>query len=151
MPFLSKRKLKEIQKELEESKTVKRIEISERLSRAKEMGDLSENAEYSEARDAQSLLERKIVELEQIVREAEILSEHRQTDNIVVVGSTVTLKSGKEENIYTIVGTEEVDPEKGLISNESPLGKELLGRKKGDEITITAPGGQNKYLIVSIK
>ncbi len=151
MPYLSKEKLKEIQKELESLKITKRIEIAERLAKAKEMGDLSENAEYSEARDAQALLERRIMELEQIIRDAEVVSKGKKADNIVVIGSEVKLKSGKQKKKYVIVGTEEADPEKGLISNESPIGRAVLGHKKGDEVAISTPAGIRKYTIINIK
>lgn len=147
--YITPEGLKKIKKDLEELKTVKRREIAKRIEEAKALGDLSENSEYIEAKEAQSFNEQKIIELEEFIRNAVIISKTSKK-NIVDIGSTVEFKfDGKKEEL-TIVGSEEADPIQGKISNESPLGKAFLGHKVGDEVEVVAPSGKKKYKIVSI-
>lgn len=129
--------------------TVRRKEIAERIERAKELGDLSENAEYSEAKDAQGLNEGHILELQNILKNVTIVDSSGSKDEIVM-GSKVTAKSGDKERQYTIVSFNEAEPLEGKISNESPLGVALLGKKKGDQVEVETPRGNFKYKITKI-
>lgn len=147
--YFSEEGLARLKEELEELKTTKRHEIAARLEHAKSLGDLSENAEYQEAKEEQSLLESRIVELEEIVRNAVIIKKDA-TSHLVQIGSTVKVKSDAGEETYTIVGSEEADPKAGKISNESPLGKAFLGHKAGEKIEVKTPGGTYFYSIVQI-
>ncbi|OGG86707.1 transcription elongation factor GreA [Candidatus Kuenenbacteria bacterium RIFCSPHIGHO2_02_FULL_39_13] len=132
---------------------IERKNIAERIQEAKELGDLSENAEYSAAKDEQAFLEMKIAELDNVIKNAVVIEEKSAAGNDVVdVGSTVKFKNelgNKKE--YTIVGCHESDPLNNKISNESPIGRAFLGRKKGDTVEFQAPKGLVKYKILSIK
>lgn len=149
--YLSKEKFKALTVELEELKTVKRKQIAEELEFAKGLGDLSENAEYHEAREAQATLEDRILQLESILANAEIVGKHHS--NVVEVGSVVHIKKAgdKAERVYNIVGSEEADTATGKISFKSPLGQALLGKKKGEEFKFKTPAGEAKYTVVSIE
>ncbi len=150
--YLSPERLEELKLELEELKTIRRIEVAKRLNRAKDLGDLSENSEYQEARREQDEVERRIFELEQIVKNARIIDEKAATGKgFVQIGSTLTVERNGATSKYKIVGSKEVDPTSGLISNESPLGKALLGRKPGDVVKVKTPKGEAAYTIVSIE
>ena len=142
-----------LEKELEELKTVKRYEISERIKVALGFGDLSENSEYDEAKNAQAANENKIAELEQKLRYARIIDESEVDTEIVQVGNIVKVLDTdlKEEDEYTIVGTTEVDLSLNKISNESPIAKGLLGKKVGDIAQIDAPAGTIKLKVLEIK
>lgn len=149
--YLSKEKLKELEEELEELRTNKRKEITEDLKYAKSLGDLSENAEYHEARDAQAILESRIKYLENLIKNAEIVSSKR--GSVVGVGSKVVLSkdsNGQEKREFEIVGSEESDSLKGKISNESPLGSALVGRKKGESFEYDTPNGKVSYTVVDV-
>lgn len=135
--------------ELKELKSKKRVEIAERLKRAKEYGDLSENSEYAEAREEQTNVEARIFELEELLRKAVIISKTDGGD-IVRVGSTITVKKGERTAVYTIVGSYEVKPEEGKISDESPLGRAFLKHKAGDQVKVVTPAGASTYEIVKI-
>lgn len=148
--YLSKERLEEIENELEDLKTNKRKEIAERLEYAKSLGDLSENSEYKEAKEQQSFLEEKIARLEDIIRRAVIIIKHK--GDIIRIGSSTEIKnlnSGDIKN-FTIVGPEEVDIAGGKISNLSPLGSALVGRKKGETVSVVSPNGEVKYKIIEI-
>jgi transcription elongation factor GreA len=149
--YLTKEKYEELVKELEESKTIKRKEVAEQLQSAKGLGDLSENAEYHEAREQQAKIEARILQLENILKNAEILK-HRKGD-VVEIGSEIVIvkKGDKEKQTYTIVGSEEADMLAGKISNHSPLGQSLLGKKKGEVFDFKTPKGKIEYKIVSVK
>ena len=142
-----------IEKELEYLRTEKRAEIAERIKVALGFGDLSENSEYDEAKNAQAENETKIAELENKVRYAKIIDEKEIDTKTVQIGNTVTLYDleFEEEVEYTIVGSTEVDLTHNKISNESPIGKALLGAKKGAIVEVEAPAGIIKYEIKSIK
>jgi len=150
-PHITKQGLEKLKQELHELKTVKRKEMAQRLKHAISFGDLSENAAYSEAKDAQAFLEGRIAELEQTVKDAVIITAGSSRDT-VGVGSIVTLKNKQsgEEEVFTITGSAEADPLQGKISNDSPLGKTLLGHKKGDTITFELPDGKTDYTILKI-
>jgi transcription elongation factor GreA len=149
--YLSKEKFKELTTELEELKTVKRKEIANELEFAKSLGDLSENAEYNDARESQASLEERISQLEVVLASAEIVTVHHS--NKVEIGATVHVKKAgdKVEKVYILVGSEETDMAAGKISFKSPLGQAMLGKKKGDDFTFNAPAGPVKYTIVSIE
>ena len=148
--YISAEGLEKLKHELQELKTTVRKDIAERIESAKQLGDLSENAEYQEAKDAQSQNEARIAELEDILREAVIISENHRTD-VVDIGSTVSVTTPQGAMTYTIVGSEEADPKEGKISNESPLGRAFLGRKKGEEVEVKAPVGIQVYTIRDIR
>ena len=148
--YLSAERLEELKKELTGLKTVRRLEVAERLKRSKELGDLSENAEYTEAREEQATVEGRIFEVEDIIKNAVIIK-HTGDTKIVEIGSAVVVSKDKKEIRYTIVGSNETDPAKGFISNESPLGKAFLGKKPGDAVTVTTPRGEAAYAIVRIE
>lgn len=147
--YLSEGGLEKLKQELQELKTKKRQEIAARLLHAKSLGDLSENAEYQETKEEQSLVESQIAELEETIRNAVVIKSHR-TDQ-VTIGSTVRVRSDKGEETYTIVGSEEANPAEGKISNESPLGKTFLGHKTGDQMETKTPSGTNFYEILEIR
>lgn len=142
--------LKKLLAELEERKSAVRHEIAESIKEAKEQGDLSENAEYSEAKRRQNENEMRIAELEAELKESVVAAPVKKS-SAVQVGSKLTVKvHGKEMN-FEIVGSNEVDPSNGLISSESPLGKEFMGKSKGDIVSVAAPAGTVKYEILSVK
>ncbi|HOU45754.1 MAG TPA: transcription elongation factor GreA [Candidatus Pacearchaeota archaeon] len=139
-----------LKKELEELKA-QRIEIADRLKKAVAYGDLSENADYQQAKEDQSFLEGKILEIEETLKIAQVV-ETVKGGSIVGIGSTVEIESSKgKKETYTIVGSQEANLLENKISTESPLGKELFGKITGSEITVNAPGGKIKYKIIKIK
>lgn len=149
--YLTKEKLQEFTKELEYLRTDKRKEVAENLDYAKKLGDLSENAEYHEARQEQAEVEDRINHLENLVKTAVIIDD--QHGDTVGVGSTVKVqKEGeKEVRTYKIVGSEEADMANGKVSNLSPLGAALLGKKKGQKFSFSTPKGQASYTLISIE
>jgi transcription elongation factor GreA len=149
--YLTPEKYESIKKELEELKTVKRKEVAENLEYAKSLGDLSENAEYHEARDAQASLEDRINKLELMLKSATIINSHGT--HTVMIGCSVTVqKEGeKETRSFTIVGSEEADMTAGKISMRSPFGQAALGKKKGDSFSFQTPSGTMTYKVVEIK
>lgn len=142
--------LKKIQDELKVLKEDRRKEVIERIQEAVSHGDLSENADYAQAKEEQSFIEGRILELEEMIKNAEII-EHNGNHNIVTVGSTVVVKVQEKEIKYTIVGSNEANPAAGRISNESLVGKALLGAKKGSKIKVESPVGEMEYEIVKIE
>ena len=148
--YLSKEKYQELEAELEELKTDKRKEVAKKLEESKALGDLSENAEYHAARDEQADIEDRIKQIENLIRDAEIIG--KQKHSVVEIGSEVTVKNSQgQEDTYTIVGSEEADMVNKKISNHSPIGEALAGHKKGDEIMVKTPKGDSKFLILDIK
>lgn len=135
--------------ELDNLSNVKRREIADRIERAKELGDLSENAEYSEAKDAQALNEGRILELTNILKNVTVVNSTGSKDE-VSMGSQVTVKTGNKERVYTLVSFNEADPINGKISNESPLGLAFLGKRKNDTVSVETPKGVVKYKITKI-
>jgi len=149
--YLSQEKYEALKEELHNLKTVERKKIAENLEYAKSLGDLSENAEYHEARDKQADVEDRINELEEIMKYGEIIASH--SADKAEMGTTVVTKrsdNGNEEK-FVIVGAEEADMLLGKISHESPLGSALLGHKIGEIVTVTTPKGEIKYKIIDIK
>lgn len=150
--YLTKEKFEELQKELHTLKFEKRTEIATNLEFAKSLGDLSENAEYHEAREAQAALEDRITTLESILASAEIVAVHHS--NSVEIGSKahVVRKGEKKSRTFTIVGSEEIDTENGKISFKSPVGLALIGKKKGEEFNVNLPSGEvATYVVQSIE
>lgn len=129
--------------------TAQRKTIAERIKSARELGDLSENAEYQSARDDQDRLEARISEVDHILQNSELIKKPKSNGK-VVLGSTVTLKDGGKPLVYQVVGTMEADPLNGKISDESPIGKTLLGKAVGDKAEIKSPAGTHAYKILSI-
>ncbi len=155
MKYISVEGLKKFKEELDERKTKKRKEIAKRIEEAKALGDLSENAEYSSAKEAQAFNEGRILELEEIVRDSAIIGLERGTGT-VQMGSEIEVKvmSGpnkEEKKVFAIVGSHESDPTRGKISNESPLGQAILDKQVNDVIEIETPKGKVKYKIIKIK
>ncbi len=148
--IISQEGYNKIKDELTYLTTTKRKEIAERIERAKELGDLSENAEYSEAKDAQALNEGKVLELTNILKNVTIV-ENGGPSGEVVMGSKVTVVSDGKEKQYTIVSFNEADPLNGKISNESPLGVAFLHRHKGEQVEVETPRGIVKYKITKIE
>lgn len=152
--LVTKEGLKKLKEEYEELKTVKRKEIAERLKEAISYGDLSENAEYEEAKNEQAFMEGRILDLERKIKKARIISEkHDRKARVVEIGCQVQVleKGGRgDPETYTIVGSTEANPLEQRISNESPIGKALLGRMRGEVVEVQAPGGRYKYEIVKI-
>lgn len=144
---------KKLEDELEDLKVNKRREIADDIREAKAQGDLSENYEYTAAKEAQGELELRIAEIEHLLAHAEIVDEAAIDNKTVNVGTKVTLKDvdSDEEEVYTIVGSTEADPLEGKISNESPIGKELIGKKKGALVEIYTPTTKITYKIIKIQ
>jgi transcription elongation factor GreA len=145
--------LRKLEAELEELKTVHRKEVNDRIRQAKEFGDISENAEYEDAKQEQAFIEGRIMKLEAMIRNAKIIHEGEGGADEVHLGSTVKVKnltSGSESE-YTIVGSAESDPINAKISNESPIGRALVGAKPGQTVTATAPSGEIQLRIISIR
>jgi transcription elongation factor GreA len=138
---------RELEEELEELKS-RRGAIADKIAEARDFGDLSENAEYDSAREEQGLVESRIAEIEDILLNAELIKGGSKTK--VSLGSKVELKTGKKTVIYTVVGPVEADPIEGKISNESPIGLALMGKKVGDKASIKTPKGEIEYEIVKI-
>lgn len=137
----------ELEAELEELKG-RRGQIAEKIANARDYGDLSENAEYDSAREEQGLVESRVAEIEDILQNADIIKPTKSST--IKVGSTVVLKNGAKVT-YRIVGPVEADPLEGKISNESPIGSALMGKKVGDKVTITTPKGETTYQIEEVK
>ncbi len=144
--------LKKLEDELEQLKTIKRKEISEKIKVALSFGDLSENSEYDEAKNEQAIIEARIATIEAMLKNVKLLDDDEISTETINVGSKVTLKDIEfnEELTYYIVGSTEADPEKGRISDESPIGKGLLGHKTGDVVEIDAPAGVIRFEVLSI-
>lgn len=151
--ILSLEGLKKLEDELETLKTVKRREVAERIKQAIEFGDISENSEYEDAKNTQAFLEGRILTLEKMLRNAKVIDDMEIHTDVVSVGSTVLLKDLEydDEIEYTIVGSAEADPIGKKISNESPVGKAILGQVKGSVVEVTVPAGVLKYKVLNIR
>ncbi len=149
--YITEEKKQALQDELKHLKTVKRKEIIESLEAAKALGDLSENAEYHQAREDQGKAEDRINQIEYILQSAVVVKKHRS--NKVEIGTTVIVKKegSKEEITYSIVGAEEADMAHNKISNKSPLGEAIFGKTKGDVVSIQTPKGLVKYTLIDIQ
>ncbi|MGE4213514.1 MAG: transcription elongation factor GreA [Anaerotignaceae bacterium] len=144
--------LKKREEELEELKTVRRKDVAEKIKEARGQGDLSENAEYDSAKEEQAEIEARIVFLEKMLRNAEVIDEEEVSKDVISVGCTVRLFDVEfdEEVDYTIVGSAEADPMDGKISNESPVGMGLLGHRTGESVIISAPEGEIEFKVIEI-
>lgn len=140
--------LEKLKTELHELKTVRKREVAARIEKAKELGDISENAEYADAKDEMSFIEGRIFELEDAVNRSKVI-QSAGTD-VVSIGNTVELDVGGATRTYTIVGASEASPAAGRISNETPIAQALLGKKVGDSIEVTLPAGKTVYTVRSI-
>ena len=147
--IISQEGYNKLKEELDFLTTIKRKEIAERIERAKELGDLSENAEYSEAKDAQALNEGKILELSNLLKNVTVVEGGTQKGQVAMGSKVVVSLDGKEKE-YTIVSFNEADPLEGKISNESPLGVAFIGKEKGDEVEVSTPKGIKKYKIKKV-
>lgn len=148
--YLTPTALEKLKQQLKYLKKVKRKEIAERLRETASFGDLSENAEYREAREAQSFLEGEILELENLIRNAKIIKPITIKET-VTIGSKVQVENKDERKEFQIMSSVEADPLKGKISIESPLGKALLGKKKGEKVQVKTPEGKTEYKILKIE
>jgi transcription elongation factor GreA len=150
---LTREGLEKLERELDDLKTIHRKEVNDRIRQAKEFGDLSENAEYEDAKQEQAFIEGRILKLEAMIRNARIIDELDYAADEVHLGSMVKVKDLKTSSSheFSIVGSAEADPVNQRISNESPLGRALIGHKKGETVDVTTPRGVVKYKIESIK
>ncbi len=144
--------LAKLEKELEQLKTVKRREVAERIKQALEFGDISENSEYEDAKNEQGFIEGRILSIEKMLRNAKVIDEQDVKDNVVGVGTKVKLieVNGGTEVEYMIVGSAEADPEQSKISNESPVGRSLMGQKVGSVVNVIVPMGTIQYKVIGI-
>jgi len=149
--FLTSDGIKKIKAELDHLKNTVRIELAQRLRSAIQMGDLSENADYISAKEEQGFIEGRILELENVIKKAQVIKESKGDNNIIAIGSKVIVREGDfpEETFY-IIGSKEADPQNGKISYESPIGKALLGHKVGDLISVETPDGRIDFNILMI-
>lgn len=148
--YLTKESLQNLTTELETLRNKTIPDIARRIDEAKQQGDLSENAEYHQAREDMSWTQSRVQELDQLIQNAQIIEKSADHDT-VSIGSTVTVKINGKTKDYTIVGPQEIDPSKGYISNESPLGQAFLKHKVKDKVEVITPAGKNVYEITSIK
>lgn len=152
MDYLTTEGLEQIKRELEELRTTKRSESASRLKEAASFGDLSENAEYVEAKEAEAFLETRIEELEVILRNYQLVekpSPSTKTDT-AEIGRAIHVVAGQDKHIFTLVGKEEAMPHEGKVSSSSPIGRALLGKKVGEEFLVPTPGGKKKFRITKI-
>jgi transcription elongation factor GreA len=151
--YLTADGLRKVKEELEYLTTTRRREVAQMIAEAKAEGDISENAGYDEAKTAQGFLEGRIRELEILLKNAKVISDDSSAPDVVSLGRTVAVREvgSDSEEEYTIVGPPEADPSAGRISNESPMGKSLLGRKIGQTAVVESPGGEIVFEIVRVK
>jgi transcription elongation factor GreA len=152
--YLTKEGLEKLEAELDYLINVRRKEIADQIAEAKAEGDISENAGYDEAKNAQAFLEGRIREVENKIRNSQLIDEVSSSPaNVVALGRTVVVQEEgtNDDEIYSIVGSVEVDPKNGRISNESPMGKALLGRKVGDNVTVKTPNGEMIFTILKVE
>jgi len=149
--YFSKEGLEKLKEELQHRTDIQRPEIAQRIKEAKEQGDLSENAEFDAAKEAQSMNEGRIEEIRKILENAVIITDGSTKHGVIGVGCTVEVESSGKKQKFVIVGVTESNPAKGFISNESPIGKAFLGHKKGDMVKVRIPKGDVEYKILDIK
>jgi transcription elongation factor GreA len=148
---LTREGLRKIEEELNELVRNRRPEVAERIKSAREFGDISENAEYTEAKNDQSLIEGRIQTLEMMLRNAVVIEEEPREDGVISLGVEVVVSFEDEEETYQLVGAAEADPMHGRVSNESPLGRALLGHRAGDEVEWESPMGTSKLKIIAVR
>jgi len=150
--FLTPEGLQKLKEELERLRSVRRQEVADQIQRAKELGGTANNAEYDDAKNEQAFVEGRILTLEKLIKSATIIPAEHMPSDTVELGSKVTVMSHDgEQEYYTIVGSTEADPSEGKISNESPVGSALLGKKVGDEVEVHAPAGTLKLKIIRVE
>jgi transcription elongation factor GreA len=148
--LLTKDGLRRLEDELSQLVGVRRGEVAERIRQARDFGDISENAEYTEAKNEQSLVEGRIQTLEGMLRLAVVIEDEPREAGVVGVGANVTVNTDEGDETYAIVGAAEADPLHGRISNESPLGRALLGHRAGDEVEWTSPSGTSRVRVTAV-
>lgn len=150
--YLTREGKKKLEEELELSVTVERKQVADRINAAKELGDISESGEYEDAKKSQALLEGRIREIKSMLSRAQLIEEDQNGNKEVRIGSRVTVRFDEddEEATWTIVGSAEASPSKGLISNESPIGSAILGKKVRQKVTVQTPSGPMKLTVVKI-
>ena len=149
--MLTQQGLDDLKQKIEHLSTVRRREVAERIKEAREFGDISENSEYDDAKNEQAMLERQIAELEEKLRGAQLIDEGSVSTDVVSVGTTVHVKDQKTEKSakYRIVGSSEANPADNKLSNQSPVGKALLGKKRGDVVSVPVPRGPQRKLKIT--
>ncbi len=149
---MTQEEVRELELKLEELKTIKRKEVAEKIKVARSFGDLSENSEYDEAKNEQAMVEEEILQLENMLKNVELIDREALTTDIVEIGLHIKLYDNKynEELLYQLVGSNSANPSKGKISDESPLGNALKGKKVGDTVEVEAPGGMMSFKILEI-
>lgn len=148
--YITQGSLNDLQKELELLKSKKIPDIANRIDEAKQQGDLSENAEYHQAKEDMAWAQGRLLELEQLLGNAQVIEGKTAKDGMIMIGQTVTVEINGTKKEYTIVGPQEADPFNGMISNESPLGEAFIGRSVGDSVEVTTPAGKQVYRILKI-
>ena len=151
--MLTEEGLKKLEEKLDHLKSVRRIEVAERIKQAIDFGDISENSEYEDAKNEQAFIEGEILNLEKMLRNSDIIQEDQTTKGTVRMGDTVVIKDIEfdEDMTYTLVGSAEADPAENKISNESPVGAAIIGQEVGKIVEVRVPAGTLKYQIVEIK
>ena len=148
---LTREGFEKLKAEIEDLSTTRRREVAERIKEAREFGDISENSEYDDAKNEQAMLEAKIAQLEERLRDATVIDRDDVSTEAVALGSMVTIETPAGKATYQLVGSAESDPDENRLSNESPIGRAILGHKKGETVDVVTPGGNIKVKIVSIK
>ena len=148
---LTREGFEKLKAEIEDLSTVRRREVAERIKEAREFGDISENSEYDDAKNEQAMLEAKIAQLEERLRDATVIDADDVSTDVVALGSMVTIETPVGKATYQLVGSAESDPDENRLSNESPIGRAILGHKKGETVDVVTPGGNIKVKIVTIK
>lgn len=149
--FISPEKKTELEAEYKELKFTKLLHIAKRIDDARQLGDLSENAEYHAAREEMAWTQSRIAQISAILESAQILSSDHSEGGVISIGSTIVVESKGKKKEYMIVGAQEADPLKGKISNESPLGQAFIGKKKGDTVTVEIPAGTQVFTVSEVK
>src|SRR5699024_1562454 len=151
--YMTQEGKEKLENELHYLKTERRKEVVERIKIARDFGDLSENSEYDSAKEEQAFVETRIAQVEKMIRNAAIIENDEENNDVVTLGRSVTFKELPDGDVetYTIVGSAEADPFEGKISNDSPMAKSLLGQEVGSEVSVTTPGGDLQVKIVSIE
>jgi transcription elongation factor GreA len=148
--FITRDKKTALEEEYKQIKSVRIPELADKIDDAKQLGDLSENAEYHAAREDMAWAKTRLIEIQQILDNAELIDETSGSDGIVSVGSSVTVDKSGTTREFQIVGAQEADPVAGKISNESPMGMAFLGKQSGDSVEVTTPAGVQTYTIISV-
>jgi transcription elongation factor GreA len=149
--YVSAERLEELKRELKHLKMVERRAVAERIESAKALGDLSENAEYHDAKDEMAQLEGRVFEIEDLIKNAQIIEEGKGSSGAIRVGSTVEVEVGGKVKTFMLVGSNEADPAGGKISNESPIGSALLGASMGQAVEVKTPAGVTVYRIKDVR